>query len=118
MEDVSLLTVQSVLGTALGVVISVVLPVLWAYIKRDFVATQGVPPWLPKYARLALFSFIVAIVVLAGYDATHPETELSFLGAVLLGFGWEASVEKLARPALGVAEKNGGSRRRPQTGEG
>jgi uncharacterized BrkB/YihY/UPF0761 family membrane protein len=103
-DDGSVLTVGSLLGVAAGVALSVVFPVLLGYIRRDFVTTAGLPPWVPKYARLVVFSLLTALLVLAVYERTDPETDLTFLGALLLGFGWEASLEKFLRPPLGIQE--------------
>jgi hypothetical protein len=106
MSNNSVLTVANLLGVALGVAISIVLPVLRGYIQRDFVTIKGtLPPWVKKYGRLALFSVITALIILAIYESTDPKTKLTFLGAVLLGFGWEAAVEKFLRPPLGVDEQ-------------
>lgn len=99
--DGAVLTASSVAGVIVGVLLSVVLPVLRGYIRREFVATAStVPPWVKKYSALAAFAIATAIIVLAIYDSTNPEGALRFLPAVLLGFGWEASIEKFMRPPV------------------
>jgi hypothetical protein len=103
-DNNAVLTVQNLVGVAAGVAISIIFPVFRAYLKQEFVAVAGMPPWAKKYGALAIFSFITALLILAIYEATDPKTNLTFLGALLLGFGWEASVEKLLRPPLGIRE--------------
>lgn len=106
MKDNSVFTIGNVLAVALGIAISIVFPVLLGYIRRDFVVTAGrLPPWVPKYARLAAFSFVTAVLVLAVYDSKSTKTHLTFSAALLLGFGWQSTVEKLVRPPIGVETK-------------
>lgn len=102
MDSGNVLTIASVFGVSLGIVLSVVLPVLRGYIQKSFLPTAGLPPWVKKYTALAVFSLGTAIVVLAIYDSTNPKSDLHFLAAVLLGFGWEASIEKFLRPPVGA----------------
>lgn len=87
----------------MGVTLSVLLPVIRGYIKKEFVPLAGgVPPWAKKYLLLAAFALGTAVIVLAIYDATNPKSDLRFLAAVLLGLGWEASLEKFLRPPVGA----------------
>lgn len=85
------------LWVAIGVVVSVVLPVLTGIIRRDFPATQavGMPPWVGTYGRLLVFSLLTALVVVAAFRATSPSVDVPWFTAFLLGYGWEATVEKL-----------------------
>jgi protein-S-isoprenylcysteine O-methyltransferase Ste14 len=84
-------------GVALGVALAVVYPVLKGYIKKQFppVAALSLPPWVKKYTALLVFSLITALILLAVYRANNPDTDLGLWKALLLGFGWEASMEKL-----------------------
>lgn len=85
----------------LGVLVAVLYPIIVGAFKRQFAITKGVPPWLIKYAVLLVFCAFTAFIVLVVYRASHPDTELHFYTAVMLGFGWESSVEKNLRPHLG-----------------
>jgi predicted Na+-dependent transporter len=89
------------LGIALGVLVAVIYPVLKGYIQKEFVTTgaPGVPPWIRKYGALFLFCLVTALIVLAGFRAVKPDVQISFWVALLMGFGYEASVEKVfAKP--------------------
>lgn len=83
----------------LGVFSAVLYPILVGLYKRKFPTTaKGIPPWVTKYAVLLVFCAATAFFVLVIYRASHPDTQLSFYTAVMLGFGWESSVEKLYKP--------------------
>ena len=90
------------LTVALGVFIAVIYPLIRGYITKEFPATAGaLPPWVKKYAMLFLFSLVTALIVLAVYRSSNPSTVLTFWQALVLGFGWEASIEKiLVKPPL------------------
>jgi hypothetical protein len=97
--------VGAFLGIALGVLVAIVYPILKGYITREFAPTAGprLPPWVKKYAALAAFCLLTAFVVLGFYRSNNPEADLSFWAAVVLGFGWESTVEKLFASPLGTA---------------
>jgi hypothetical protein len=84
-------------GLAIGVVVAVAYPVLRGFIRKEFppVAGTRMPPWVRRYGGLLLFSLVTAFVLLAIYRSTNPTTELGFWPAVVMGFGWEAIIEKL-----------------------
>jgi hypothetical protein len=91
------------LSIALGVLVAVLYPVLYRYIRKEFPATARlIPPWvkplLMKYGALFAFSLITAFVVLGLYRTQHPDSKLGFWTAVTMGFGFEASIEKIAFP--------------------
>jgi len=93
--------IQAYGGVSLGVLVAVIYPVLKGYVTKEFQPTlaPGLPPWLKKYGALALFCFVTALIVLGVYRSTSPDSEITFWAALALGFGWEASVEKLfAKP--------------------
>jgi hypothetical protein len=81
-------------GIALGVVISVVLPPLSAYVKKMFRPTAASID-LQKYLVLGIFSLVVALLVLAGYRLTNPSTTINFYLAIVIGYTWESTVEKI-----------------------
>jgi hypothetical protein len=83
-----------------GVVVAVILPVLMAYVRKEFPPIAGVtiPPWLKRYAALLVFSAIVSVVSLAIWRSQNPAGELHWFTAFLLGFGWESALEKFAHP--------------------
>jgi hypothetical protein len=100
------------LWIALGVVIAVVLPVMIAHLKKEFPQeetfkapdTKSLPPWLKKYLYLGAFSLIVALVSLAIWKNSNPNTQLVWYSAFVIGFAWESAVEKFFRP---VAKPSG-----------
>jgi hypothetical protein len=91
------------LSIALGVFVAVVYPVLFRYIRKEFPATAAViSPWVKeafkKYGALFLFSLLTAFIVFSVYRANHPDAKLGFWTAVCMGFGFEASLEKILFP--------------------
>ena len=88
------------LTVALGVSVAVVYPVVLGYIRQQFPpATAGVlPPWVKRYGALLVFSLLTSLIVLAVYKGANPNTNITFWGALAIGFGWESSVEKVFTP--------------------
>ena len=88
--------------TAGGVIAAILLPILAAQIRKDFPpqVAPGIPPWAWRYVRLAIFSVIVAYVCLAWWTTTHKGAQLEWASAFLLGFAWEAALEKALKPPL------------------
>jgi len=89
-------------GIALGVLIAVVYPLLKGYIQNVYgpTAAPGLPPWIVKYAALFAFCLLSALIVLAVFRAAKPDTPISFWVALVMGFGYESSVEKVfAKPS-------------------
>jgi hypothetical protein len=83
----------------LGVIVAVILPVLAAYIKKQFPTTKAdLPPWLKRYGALLIFSMIVALVSLAIWKGQNPTTHPTWFTAFLIGFGWESAIEKFLNP--------------------
>jgi len=99
MSDIAVL-----LTIALGTAIAVVYPGLYRYIRKEFPPEAGplVPSWLKKlllkYGALFAFSLITALIALAFYRNANPDAKITFWGALVIGFGWEASVEKVLFP--------------------
>jgi predicted lysophospholipase L1 biosynthesis ABC-type transport system permease subunit len=89
--------VVAFVGIALGVIIAVIYPVLRGYIKKEFpdTAAPGLPPWVRKYAALFAFSLLTAFIILGVYRNSNPDKEITFWAALAMGFGWEASIEKI-----------------------
>lgn len=92
-----------VIYVATGVLIAVVYPTIYGLVRRQFPAeaAPGIPSWLRsafiKYGVLLLFCGITAVVVVAVYRQTS-QAHVSFWKALLLGFAWEATIEKLFFP--------------------
>lgn len=92
-------------GVALGVLVAVLYPVIKGYVQKEFVATAApefFPPWAKKYLALGIFCLLTGLIILAGYRAVNPDTQVSFWMALVMGFGWESSVEKLFAKPLGT----------------
>jgi hypothetical protein len=88
-------------GIALGVLIAVIYPVLKGFVQKQFgpTAAPGLPSWAIRYGALFAFCLASALIVLAAFRAAKPETEISFWVALVMGFGYEAVVEKVfAKP--------------------
>ena len=85
---------------ALGIVVAIAYTLLLGWYRKAFpqTAAPGLPGWVKKYGLLLLLSLVAAFIILVGYRAANPTVTISFYTAVLLGFGWEASVEKLLNP--------------------
>ena len=82
-------------GIVLGVLISIVLPPLSHYVKSMFKPTAaGID--LKPYLALGFFSLATGLLVLVVYRLAHPDGKISFYLAVAAGYGWEATLEKLA----------------------
>lgn len=96
--------VEVLLTVALGTAIAVVYPGLYRFIRSEFPPEAGVavPSWLTKllkkYGALFVFSLITALIVLTVYRAANPHAKITFWAALAMGFGWEASVEKVIFP--------------------
>jgi hypothetical protein len=95
--------VQTWLSIALGVFIAVIYPVLYRYIRKEFPPTAAIiSPWVKevtkKYGALFVFSLLSAFVVFGLYRSNHPDARLGFWTAVCMGFGFEASIEKVLFP--------------------
>ena len=90
-----------VLAAAGGVVISVVLPILSKYVKSIFGGAAATEPLYERvwrfakpYLALAVFSIIVAAIVVAFLDE-----EINTLQAALLaGYVSDATLQKIATP--------------------
>ncbi len=83
---------------AAGVIVAVVLPVLKGFIKGAFPPGKSeaiLPPWVLKYGGLLIFGGLTALIVLAVTKSQHPNLELRWYSAFLLGFSSEAFLEKL-----------------------
>jgi hypothetical protein len=86
----------------LGIVISVVLPSIWVAVRAYWpkAAPQGLPDasarlWrlIKPYLALGLASSLTAILLMAalGEQITSPG------GAVLAGYAWDSTLQKLAK---------------------
>ncbi|MFD7160994.1 hypothetical protein ACFV9C_40870 [Kribbella sp. NPDC059898] len=92
---------EAFLGIALGVLIAIVYPVLKGYVKKQFgpTARLGLPAWVPKYAALLVFCAVSALILLAVVKAAKPDLRITFWPALVMGFGYEAAIEKIfAKP--------------------
>lgn len=86
----------------LGIVISVVLPGLWAYVRERFPAPSGAAPkdmanrsalieLVRPYAALGLASALTAILVLAFVGDNVGD----YKAALLAGYAWDSTLQKL-----------------------
>ena len=86
------------LWVMLGIIISVLLPVLWEQVRRYFPA-----PVAPKAPAVALWQFAKPYVVLGLASALTSILLVAFLGdklidyraALLAGYAWDSTLQKL-----------------------
>ncbi len=84
------------LWMAAGVTLAVVWPWLREKVKETFnVGTAGAAQDLKKAGLLAVFAGATAILVLAIYRSSEPDTAIQWYAALLAGFGYEAAFEKV-----------------------
>ena len=90
-------TFLSFSGLVIGTLVAVLYPVIRGFIKKEFpagVAGVKLPPWMKRYLGLFVFAIITSFIILAIYKA-GDKTLPSFWKSVVLGFGWEAIIEKV-----------------------
>jgi TRAP-type C4-dicarboxylate transport system permease small subunit len=95
----SWIAVDVYLWCLIGIVISAVLPGVWAYVRLTFPAdpsqpkTMPVDPWqLAKpYVALCAASALTALLLVAflGESLTEPSA------AILAGYAWDSTLQKL-----------------------
>lgn len=97
-------TIQVYLTVSFGVLIAIVYPGLYRYVRKEFPpeAGVGVPQWLQallkKYLALLALCLLSALIVMAIYKNQKPDVQISFWAALALGFAWESCVEKVIFP--------------------
>lgn len=89
------------LGCVIGIVISIVLPILRALLPKPPVAAAAPPKFLvalwnyaKPYLVVGVFSLLTAflIIMLTG------DTVTTFKGGVLAGYLWDSTLQKLGKP--------------------
>lgn len=98
------INVQIYLWCLMGIVVSVILPVLWTYVRARFPspgspetnaknAAQAIAFWevVRPYAALGAASALTALLLLAflGDSLTDPKA------AMLAGYAWDSTLQKL-----------------------
>lgn len=83
------------LWMCLGVVISILLPVLAAAVRSQFGSSTAGIVDLKKYLLLGAFSGLTAILLLAVYRQAKPDESITVYAALLAGYGWQATLEKI-----------------------
>lgn len=90
--------VQTYLYCTLGIVISIVLPILRQSLPKPKQNTLGVAPFKTRlwdiakpYCVIGLFSLLVGVLVVASAGDTIKDWRL----AVLLGYSWDSTLQKL-----------------------
>lgn len=82
---------------SLGVVIAIVWPILKAKVQGAFALDAGnaLPAWVRRYAILAAFALMTGLLLFAWWRSQHPTEKIMWYTALLLGFAWESTMEKL-----------------------
>jgi hypothetical protein len=97
-------SIEQYLYIIAGVATAVVLPVIADKLRQYYPQTAAVgfkvPEWVKKYFYLAVFSAVVAGLILAGWKSQHPNDSLQWYSAFLLGFTSESAIEKTLRPKV------------------
>ena len=93
-------TVVEWLVICAGVLVSVVLPPVTAYVRSVFQPTAASID-VKKYAALLLFSALTAALLLAFFRAARPDDEVAWYAALLAGYTWEATIEKIGNGLAG-----------------
>ena len=93
-------TVVEWLVICIGVLVSVVLPPLTAYVRSVFQPTAA-SIHFKKYGALLLFSALTSALVLAFFRAARPDDEIAWYAALLAGYAWEATLEKIGSGLAG-----------------
>jgi len=103
---------QLILLTALGVLVSIVFPILSKYV-REFtgqkVEEHGAKDNLNKfwllikpYVMTGLFSLVTAAIVLAFYKSNLQPAQTGFINngwaAFLYGYTWDSTIQKISNP--------------------
>jgi uncharacterized oligopeptide transporter (OPT) family protein len=89
------------LGCVIGIVISIVLPILRALLPRPPVAAAAPPKFMAalwKYAKpylvVGVFSLLTAFLIIA----LTGDTVNGFKGGLLAGYLWDSTLQKLGKP--------------------
>lgn len=98
-ESGHLTPVASMLLCAVGVMISILIPLLRKSTEIGTPAGVGnllTTIWnvLKPYLRWAALSILVSVIVVAGYYATSGAA-LNWWTAILIGYGWDSTLQKL-----------------------
>jgi hypothetical protein len=85
---------------AVGVFVAIVYPLLWGYFRKAWPqrAAPGLPEWVTKYGVLLVLGLVGGFIIFISQKASHPNTSLEWYQGALLGFGGEASIEKILNP--------------------
>ena len=89
------------LGCVLGIVISIVLPILRALLPRPPVAAAAPPKFMvalwnyaKPYLVVGVFSLLTAFLIIA----LTGETVNTFKAGLLAGYLWDSTLQKLGKP--------------------
>lgn len=79
-----------------GVIVAVIWPMLKAKLRKFMqVGGVGLPAWLKPYLVLLAFAVVTGLIIFAQWRTQHPTGTLEWYAAFLLGFAWEATIEKI-----------------------
>ena len=76
----------------LGILISIVLPILRQLLPKPAFITTDIPAW-KRYAGVGLFSLITAVVVVA--FGKNSVSSWLWYDALLAGYAWDSTLQKL-----------------------
>jgi hypothetical protein len=92
-EEMKMNMLVCYLWVALGVVVSVVLPLIRALLPKPPKALRGENLWqaIRPYAATALFALLTAVLILAAMGAQLT----SWATALIAGYTWDSTLQKL-----------------------
>ena len=76
----------------LGILISIILPILRQFLPKPIALTSGIPAW-KRYAAIGLFSLITAVVVVAFGRA--EVSKWFWFDALLAGYARDSTLQKV-----------------------
>lgn len=75
-----------------GILISIVLPILRQLLPKPAPLASAVPPW-KRYAGIGLFSLVTAVVVIA--FGRGSVSSWQWFDALLAGYAWDSTLQKV-----------------------
>jgi hypothetical protein len=94
-EEADVSDFETYLWVALGVALSVIIPIVWGALRKNGIATES---WIRRalqvarpYALIGVFSLLVSVIIVAvGGDMLDR-----WQAAVLAGYAWDSTLQKL-----------------------
>ena len=76
----------------IGILISIVLPILRQFLPKPIAATLGVAAW-KRYVLTGIFSLLTAVILVA--FGKGSASSWFWYDAVLIGYAWDSTLQKV-----------------------